>query len=596
MAGINSISDIYKKHGAESLEKLLSNPIRITEKYDAHRFSFEKTKNGFIFFGKNSASPLTRIDRTVSDLYESAIQHIENLPEDIASSLPRGQRFGFYFFPSNSPGKTSYDKTPKNGLVLTDVTIRRGNKITESITSYPILKRYSNLFITDCDKPLYEGNLDGDYIQSIIETAKSSDDVSQLFERTSTDDFLRNDGNKIMEGVIFQCSTDQGPFLMKHDSIVNETIERKREQLFDILLLNIYEFLETYKLPNVVNESRTDERYLAIIFEMFNEYVRRYGKQYLELGLRKPDFLKRSGKFSKRWIKNAKTLSVLESNSDYEYLLSIFITNLRKEKKALGLLNESLAKGFNVMVSDIRELSAGTDDDFAHLEFSPLTDINEMKGYFVKEEDEPIAQKEEPSEDDNLRAISLMQKVFSHIKRDSKKGEEDVNVLMGNFSLFTNKDLDTIEELHKRNGNRTVIIHISQDKKSGEKFDFESIKTMKILTTIAEDNQNIIADARIVNVPLLSQVLIVLRPAFEPVSVTVNGSKEFLEIEYASRKWLNTEYPANVTFNKYSSGIEKIYKTLESGSVNEFSKLVPEIVSKYFMDYQSEYRKFIYVN
>ena len=596
MAGINSISDIYKKHGEDSLTKLLFSDIKITEKYDAHRFSFEKTKNGFIFFGKNSASPLTRIERTVSDLYESAIQHIENLPADVTSSLPRGQRFGFYFFPSNSPIRTSYDKIPKNGLILTDVTIRRGNKITESITSYTVLQRYSNVLSTNCDKPLFEGKLSNEEVTRILETAKNSDDVTKLFEREIAEDYLRIGDNKIMEGVIFQCNTDNGDFLMKHDSVIHESTERKREQLFDILLLNMYEFLETYKLPHIINESRTDERYLSIIFEMFNEYVRRYGKQYLELNLRKPDFLKRSGKFSKRWVKNSKTLSILEDNSQYEHLLSIFITNLRKEKKALGLLNESLTQGFNRMVSDIQELSSGVDDEYAHLEFSPLTDLNEIKGYFVKEEDEPTIQKEEPSEEENMRSISLMQKVFSHIKRDTKRGEEEVNVIMGNFSLFTNRDLDAIEELHKKNGNRTIIIHISQDKKSGEKFDFESIKTMKILSTIAEDNQNIIADARMVNVPLLSQVLIVLRPTFEPVTVTVNGSKDFLEIEYASRKWLNTEYPANITFNKYSSGINNVYKTLESGSVNEFSKLVPEIVSKYFMDYQTEYRKFIYVN
>lgn len=595
MAGINNITDIYKKHGEDTLTKLLSGDIKINEKYDGHRFSFEKTKKGFIFFGKNSAFPLTRIERTVSDLYESAIQHIENLPIDMASALPKGQRFGFYFFPNNSPIKTSYDKAPRNGLILTDVTIRRGNKITESITNYSVIKRYSGLFSTDCDKPLFDGRLDKSVINQIVESAKNSKDVTKIFETAIANDYLRIGNNKTIEGIVFQCLTESGNFLMKYDSVINETTERKREQLFDILLLNIYEFLETYKLPGIVNEGRTDERYLSIIFEMFNEYVRRYGKQYLELNLRKPDFLKRSGGFSRRWVKNTKTLSILESNSSYEHLLTIFITNLRKEKKAFGLLNESLAIGFNKTVYDIKELSFGTDDEYAHLEFSPAPELHEINGYFVKEEDIPTTSNE-PSDVDDIRAISLMQKVFSHIKRDSKKGEENVNVLMGNFSLFTNRDLDAIREIYKRNGNRTVIIHISQDKKSGEKFTFESVKTMKILSTIAENNQDIIAGAKMVNVPLLSQVLIVLRPVFEPSVIIVNGSKDFLEIEYASRKWLNTEYPADITFNKYSSGVDVIYKTIESGSVNDFSKLVPEIVSKFFMDYQSEYRRFIYVN
>lgn len=594
MAGINTISDFYNKHGEDKLRHLLSSDIRITEKYDAHRFSFEKTDRGFVFFGKNSNKPLTRIDRTISDLYEKAIQHIETLPKEISSSLPKGQRFSFYYFPTNKPNKVEYDKIPKNHLVLSNLSIRRGDKIMESITNHEVIKRWSNVLNTECDNPIFEGKIENEKLDALIESAKVGDNIEKLFE-TNTNEFLRSEDNFNMEGLIIQCNTDRGSFFLKHDDekYITESTQKK-EQLFDILLMNIYEFLETYKLPKTVDENRSDERYLNVISEMFNTYVKKHGAEFLSLGLKKPEFLLKSGKMSKEWIKNKSTRAILESNKEYEYLLSIFITNLRKEKKTSGLLTESLASGFNTVVKEIQEISKGAADEFAHLEFSPVV---EMESYFIntiKEEEFPT---ETPDESiDHMQAIAMMQKVFNHTKRETKRGEEEVNVLMGNYTLFTNKDLDMIESLNMKNKKRTVIVHISQDKKSGEKFDFESVKVMKMLSSLSADHEDLIAGVTIIAAPLLSEAFKGLRTKYEPLSFSVNGSCSSLKIEYASRKWLNTEFPSGLEFNSYSSHIDPVYDTLENGSVADFSKLVPEIVSKYFMDYQSEYRKFIYVN
>lgn len=597
MAGINTISDFYNKHGEDKLRHLLSSDIRITEKYDAHRFSFEKTDKGFVFFGKNSNKPLTRIDRTVSDLYEKAIQHIENLPKEISSQLPKSQRFSFYYFPTNKPNKVKYDKIPKNNLVLSNLSIRRGDKIMESITNHEVIKRWSNILNTDCDNPIFEGKIEDDKLQSLIESAKVGNSIDMLFE-TNSNDFLRTSDNFDMEGLIIQCNTDRGSFFLKQDDnkFISESVIKK-DQMFDILLMDIYEFLETYKLPKFVDGNRSDERYISVISEMFNAYVSKHGNQFLSLSLKKPEFLLKAGKFSKEWIKNKSTRSILESNNEYEYLLSIFITNLRKEKKTSGLLIESLTNKFNELVKGIQEITLNDADGFAHLEFSPVV---EMESYFVntiKEEEEEIVEPIETEDNvDHMQAIAMMQKVFGHIKRDSKRGDEEVNILMGNYTLFTNKDLDRIESLFKQNGKRSIVVHISQDKKSGDKFNFETVKISKILSSIAADHEDVMAGAVLIVAPLLSEALKGLRTKYEPITFSVNGSCTALEIEYASRQWLNTDFPSGLEFYSYSSHVDPVYNTLEKGSVADFSKLVPEITSKYFMDYQSEYRKFIYVN
>ena len=71
MAGIKNIRDLYKKVGEKGLREVLSGEIRVTEKFDAYRFAFEKNPHDYkiYYYGKNGKTPLSKIDRTVSDLY-----------------------------------------------------------------------------------------------------------------------------------------------------------------------------------------------------------------------------------------------------------------------------------------------------------------------------------------------------------------------------------------------------------------------------------------------------------------------------------------------------------------------------------------------
>ena len=80
MAGIKNIKDLYKKVGEKGLREVLEKDVRVTEKFDAYRFAFEKNPHNYkiYFYGKNGKTPLSKIDRTVNDLYEAAIAHIEN--------------------------------------------------------------------------------------------------------------------------------------------------------------------------------------------------------------------------------------------------------------------------------------------------------------------------------------------------------------------------------------------------------------------------------------------------------------------------------------------------------------------------------------
>jgi hypothetical protein len=66
MAGIKHITELYKKLGEEGLREILNKELRITEKFDAFRFSFEKNSQNYklYFYGKNGKTPINKIDRT----------------------------------------------------------------------------------------------------------------------------------------------------------------------------------------------------------------------------------------------------------------------------------------------------------------------------------------------------------------------------------------------------------------------------------------------------------------------------------------------------------------------------------------------------
>ena len=423
MAGINTLQEVYKKRGLEWTRDFLLSELRITEKADAYRFSFELSKNKkFRFFGKNGEVPLNRIDRTVSDLYETAISKIEKLPAAIIENLPRSHRFGFNLI-------------DEIDLTLTDITIRNHGKVTKQIHEKPVLERWASLLHVKWGDPIYKGKLESSKIESILESLQTG--VSPIFELgASQKTYIIRSGEHIAK-------------------IAPPQLRISREQKshgFDLLLLQMYESLEKIDFEAIGFKSpRPDERYLEVVSEAFNLFVNERGSEFLQMGIKKPGFLEKSGKFNAKWIRNAKTLEHIKENKDYEYLLSIFIANLRKPKKAAGLLTESFIDRYNKTIYDIDE-SVRNADDYEFLEFSSI---------LVKED----SAKKEPefSDSDSLKAVSMLQSFFALPYKDSEKDAEDIthscNLLIINVGNFTNKVLSECERILKLTGKSFVLIH-----------------------------------------------------------------------------------------------------------------------------------------
>ena len=78
------------KRDPNRVEKLLDEKIEITEKLDGSRFLVQAQEGGTLTFYKRKDMSITKIDRTLSKYYESAILHFDNFSEEKIAELPVG--------------------------------------------------------------------------------------------------------------------------------------------------------------------------------------------------------------------------------------------------------------------------------------------------------------------------------------------------------------------------------------------------------------------------------------------------------------------------------------------------------------------------
>ena len=580
MAGIKHISELYKKHGEKGLKEILNREVRITEKFDAYRFSFEKNAQTYklFFYGKNGKTPINKIDRTISDLYEGAIEYIESIPYEIRKDLPLRHRFGFSWFPTKNPLNTDYERRPKNGLVLTDITIRdKKNDVSRDVNENEVYKRYAKILGVDYAEPLFNGTLDESIINQLVSIAKNEEEPALLTESFDTKGYLNNIHSNI-EAMIFESDDLLFKVSYKEEIVKSE----KRSHMFDLLLMDIIEHVESFNILGIKCAStKVDEAYVEAVSEIFNDYVDVRGKEYLESAMEKPKFLDKAGKFNTRLIKNPKTRILIEKDRRYEYLLSVFLANFRKPKFVSGLLNESTVNRFNLK---IEELDKVIGDDYSFLEFTSI--IKEER------EDPKLHNKKEP---DYVKAVHLLTKIFDP-DRKIDIGKEPVNVLIINGGLLTNRIKEEAERLYSSNQRKCVIIHCED--LLNRYFGADETNIEKIIAKFVTENDNLFAGYYTIKRPILSQVLSKLRPKYEPILIhaefdTVSLQKELDGIGaiYSSPSGLMK----SIKINTIKDLLRKaLLGSLENDIYKDFCKLTPPCVHPYWKDIKSSFDRYTF--
>lgn len=377
MAGIKHLKDFYDKEGYDSIMKLFSNEVYITEKIDASRFVFERFSDKIQYFKRDSKTPINLIDRTVMQFYESAINHIESLDID---RIPIGVRFGFEYFTSKTPGSIVYDLLPVNNLILTDI-YNNGEFDTNIIS----LCDHSDILKVTPPPMIYKGKLSESQKTKLIEFLET--DWNDLFVKFNTESFtsytmsilnpFRNNTtlnigiDKPIEGFVFSFNV-WGSFI--HGKLIDPLYTKKSRELAkarhtpekkenDLILQDVITELITFTKSNIDNNikyktSNTDERYVELLSSIFKEYCLKYKSKFNKVVINNSINNNKLFDVNYTFIFDEELRCILKSNEKIKYAFKIFLNTFGKlRKRSTSILSKSMITDINTLIIKLKKLS-----------------------------------------------------------------------------------------------------------------------------------------------------------------------------------------------------------------------------------------------
>lgn len=590
MPGIKKLTDIYKKKGITEVEKFLSGNLKITEKIDAHRFSFQINEDGNIkFYKKNDNRAITKVDRIVSDLYESAIVHIENLPRNVINNIPKNLRFGFSYFPSKKPLRIQYSSfNPENNLVLTDITKRNENgKVKKVYENEDYLIRWSEILNVSRPPILFQGKLDENQKSEFIKLIKGKADVNNkilktfftkhvesLFEKTYTN-------NNIIQGIVVRGKNGLGQLVdPSYELFLEANTPDVSRDFYDLILIQITNFINEYELPIVHNYENVEDRYIELISEAFNSFIEKGDFDgEMDYKFLQPNIIGEIGNINKKFINNKKTLKFIQESKLNEELFKVFLLTHRRDKKAHGLLTEKDVSVFNQNIKRIKECIKG--------EFSTFEEFTELHKTSINEDilNENIQ---------DFEIISSLQTAFNYkSKSKNKEYQDSVDVLVIENKTINNNIINIINELEES----VYVFYLSNEKMidDGNTF-YLSDNLMNVnLSLLSEYNENVIGFEKL-NIFSLDRIKFILNSKkldIKNIVVPVGNYSIDIEKQFKLNRDIlgNKMNLDNVKIIEYKN--EKIHSKVNRGIEDDknsiFSENVPKYINSIWDNIRSEY-------
>lgn len=563
MAGITHLQEIYTKKGKEFIDNLFGQHVIINEKIDLSRFSFQKNKQGqFEFFKRNTDKPIDKVDRTLMVFYESAINYIESLPEEIKIQIPANYRFGMEYGVRAQSHEITYDRLPKNNLILSDILIFNEAK-TVTIQDKKTLDEWADMLNIERAPILFEGTLSEEQKLQIVDFLNTP--FVNLVEQFKTTSFVRyiisilnpalketalnNDIDKPIEGLVFRFGTGSNTLLAKLvDPLFTEIAKSKAvikkennlqpNDIYNITLADVTAYMSSINLAKVKSKGKdSSEKYIGFISQVFNNFITVYGDKYKGLDFNEPEYMKKSEfNLNYQLITNEETKSIINAHPSFESLYRIILNAFRKKKtkRAVNdIFSETILNEFNSVVEKIETyLTTGLVEN----EIPTFGDFHSNK--FVSEEEEDIDTPEEEFQDISfLAGLSSKSKEARNKQQDmdSKKiqminyftqptddiktklelqGTTKCNVFIGRFQPFHNGHLKTCLDMKKRNGLPVVLVLIHTGTKT-EKNVFSIDVIQKMVDVLLE--AKLIDHCVILPTAFFGDIYKALRPDFEPL-------------------------------------------------------------------------------
>lgn len=518
--GLQTLKGIYKDKGIEFINDLFNSYVIVSEQIDGSRFLFQKQIDDSIIYYKGAGSEISSIERTLMCFYENAISYIDNLKQDISEKIPDNWTFGFQYFPSLNPINITYDKLPKNHLILTDISIRsESGKIVKIINDPKVLNDWADILEVERPPYIFIGKLSSeqkDKIKNFLET--NEQDLQALFKAESFTRYiisvlnpslkttaLSNSIDKDIEGIIFKFikSGESGYHSAKlidpvmHFIRHNAKVDRKPNDMYQIAMLDIVEFIEQVDLSKYMLTSDSQEdRYVELMSLIFNDYISTNGHKYVGINFETPEFAtKPEFDVNLNYIKNARTKDIL-SNDHMRNLYKIFLSSFRKYRKhSTDILTDTVINSINSIIDNIQGKVREIAEENTALDFSS----------FIK------TQKYQ-----NEKSI-FENEIFEGLTLDyTKPGNKKVNIIVGRFQPFTLGHVKVFEQIHKQNKYPVIVFLVRGAKPNPEKNPINVDLQMRMFASM-QKQYRFLESIEVVNMAAIDKIFNQLRPAYEPV-------------------------------------------------------------------------------
>jgi hypothetical protein len=405
MALLN-LKDIYKDKGREFIENLFTKYVIVSEQVDGSRITINRDKNNCLCYCKKDGTLINFIDRTMMVFYETAFSHFESMPMETILKFPDNWIFGFQYFPSTAPSNIVYDRTPLNGLILTDIQIiNQDGRTIKVISDTRVLSDWANTLGVEKPPVIFNGFLNSSQKGKILEYLSAPEsDLKEIFKSQSFTRYiisilnpdlrttvLMNDVDKPVEGIIFKFITPGSndvyaarlidPIFREHARTVKEPIRRSSD-IYQIALLDIIEFMEMYKLDQVTLSSETpDNRYIELICQIFNDYIKENGHKYIGVDFETPDFAKKPEfELNLSTIPNIRTQEILK-NEKLKDLFKIILSSFRKYRKTITpILTQNIVDLLNSIILEIQKKVEMLPDKDQVLDFNSYLKRDNIEG------------------------------------------------------------------------------------------------------------------------------------------------------------------------------------------------------------------------
>lgn len=546
---MQELTKIYDDLGNEFIHDLLNRYVVVTEKLSGSSFCFQKTGNTFKFFKGNSNKEINLVDRTLMIYYEKAIKYIKDNVSSL--DLPSDWIFCFQYFVHNEPGVISYDKLPKNNLVLTHIKVTNKSGKTAKIISDPrVIGDWAKKLKVSSIQPIFAGKLNKEQKNKISEfisipvedqeevfgTSSFASYIIKILNPTLKSTTLQNDLHSPIDSIVFEFFKpgDKESFtaklidpytknLMKETS--PEDLRRTPADINEIVLLDILSYIEHRGLQEgELLMSTPEERYIELISSIFNDYVNDRGNSVQGIEFEMGDFIKGDEfDLNMDMIHNQKTKELLNSKDSLKDLYKVMLGSLRKRRnpnKTGNVLTKEVIVDFNTLIDKIKSITEVKEED---MNFKTYNDYIKQKGInesiYVDEDLEDLTNEEKIlnfNDFVSLNKVNVNELSEALTIPHKEQGLKPVNIFVGRFQPFTLGHVKVFEKMHKENGLPVVVFLVRGGKPDPEKRPFDEDLQQQMFAKMMKQYKYLEAVYVIPNAAI-DKIFATLRPTYEPV-------------------------------------------------------------------------------